>query len=71
MSAVGKTLKKVAKKVGGIFTPDIPQPVAKVEPELVIPNAQESETKARKKQARSRARSSGRQSTILTEGLGG
>ena len=60
-------LKQGVEDVGGAFTPEIPVPEEQtITP---IPAASIAETEARKRRAR--GRSSGRSSTILTEGLGG
>jgi hypothetical protein len=61
------TLKKVAEAGKKLYDPDIPKPdEATIMP---IPDASVAQTEARKRKAR--ARTSGRDSTILTEGLGG
>ena len=59
--------KDSASDVTDLFTPDIPEPEEQTI--IPIPTASTAETQARKRRARSR--SSGRSSTILTEGLGG
>ena len=53
--------------ITGLFTPDVPEP--EEETIIPIPSDRESQLKARKKRARTKT--SGRESTILTEGLGG
>lgn len=59
--------KEVAGDLGGVFTPDIPEP----EEDTILPigDPNVAQTRARKKRAK--AKTSGRSSTILTEGLGG
>ena len=56
-----------AGDIGEAFTPEIPEPEEQTI--IPIPTASTAETQARKRRARSK--SSGRSSTILTEGLGG
>jgi len=53
--------------VSGAFTPDIPEPDEM--PIIPIPDEQTAAAEARKRRAK--AVGTGRQSTILTEGLGG
>jgi hypothetical protein len=59
--------KEAVGDVGDTFTPEIPEP--EEETIIPIPNEQTAETQARKRRARKST--SGRSSTILTEGLGG
>ena len=59
--------KDSASDVTDLFTPDISEPEEQTI--IPIPSDRESELKARKKRARTKT--SGRSSTILTEGLGG
>ena len=56
-----------AGDLGEVFTPEIPEPEEQTI--IPIPTASTAETEAKKRRARTKT--SGRQSTILTEGLGG
>jgi|GEM_PF-3742261 len=61
------TAKEAVADFGGLFTPDIPVP--EEDPLIPLPTASTAANEARKRRAKSKT--SGRQSTILTEGLGG
>lgn len=63
----GVILTESVKDAGDLFTPDIPEPEEGTI--IPIPSERTAELKARKRRAK--AKTSGRQSTILTEGLGG
>ena len=63
----GTVLSATGEDLGESFTPEIPEPEEK--PIIPIPDERTAETSARKRLARKKA--TGRQSTILTEGLGG
>ena len=60
-------LETGAEELGEAFTPEIPEP----EEQTIIPIPTESTAALEAKKRRARAKSTGRQSTILTEGLGG
>ena len=62
-----EVLSEGAEDLGGLFAPDIPVP--EETPLIPLPTASVAANEARKRKAKSRY--SGRQSTILTEGLGG
>ncbi len=62
-----KVLEDTGEDLEGAFTPEIPVP--EETPLIPIPTASTAANEARKRRARSKT--SGRQSTILTEGLGG
>ena len=62
-----KVLEDTGDDLEGAFTPDIPVP--EEDPLIPLPTASTAANEARKRRAKSKT--SGRQSTILTEGLGG
>jgi len=62
-----KVLEDTGNDLEMAFTPEIPVP--KEDPLIPLPTASVAANEARKRRARNK--SSGRESTILTEGLGG
>jgi len=60
-------LSESADDLGGAFTPEIPEE----EEATIIPLPDESSAQLRARKKRAQAKTSGRSSTILTEGLGG
>ena len=62
-----EVLSEGAEDITSAFTPEIPVP----EEETIIPLPDPNIAKTRARKRRAAAKGSGRQSTILTEGLGG
>lgn len=62
-----EVLEQSVKDVGAAFTPEIPAP----EEPVIIPIPDEQTAALEAKRRRARAPKTGRDSTILTEGLGG
>lgn len=60
-------VERSAEDVGDLFTPDIPIP----EEETIIPIPDERTAQLEARRRRARRGGTGRESTILTEGLGG
>lgn len=60
-------IKQGVEDVGGAFTPEVPVPEEQTI--IPIPNASTAQTEAKKRRAK--GRTTGRSSTILTQGLGG
>lgn len=73
MSNLSKSLKKAGRRIEGAvkktFRPEIPElPAAE---ETIIPIPDENELALESKRRRAKSSRTGRDSTILTEGLGG